>query len=254
MTSRLTKFCAMALVAFAGASMTAQAKECRDTKFEGASYIVCSFNPATEELRTFWRGQSGKPYRTFDALEAELQGKGSSLRFAMNGGMYRDDFQPVGLYVEDGRTLAPANTTTLRKRPIPNFYKKPNGVFFVGKGKAGILETSRFLTKKPAARFATQSGPMLVIEGKIHPAFIANSKDLKPRNGVCVTSATEVHFAITRSWVNFYEFARFFRDGLKCNNALFLDGGTAPGLYAPRFGRNDRPGHGGYGPIIAVVE
>ena len=254
MISRLTKLCVVAVVPLAGASTMAQAKECRDTKFEGASYIVCSFNPATEELRTFWRGQSGKPYRTFDTLEAELQRKGRSLRFAMNGGMYQDDLSPVGLYIEDGRVLAPANTATLRRRPIPNFYKKPNGVFFVGKGKAGILETSRFLAKKPAASFATQSGPMLVIDRKIHPAFIKNSKDLKPRNGVCVARPTEVHFAITRSWVNFYDFARFFRDGLKCGNALFLDGGTAPGLYAPGFGRNDVPGHGGNGPIIAVIE
>jgi uncharacterized protein YigE (DUF2233 family) len=232
----------------------AHAKECRDVKFEGASYIVCSFNPATEELRTFWRGPSGAPYRTFDRLASDLEGKGKSLSFAMNGGMYGEDFHPVGLYVEEGRVLAPANTKTLTKRPIPNFYKKPNGVFYVGKGKAGILETSRFLAKKPAASFATQSGPMLVFDGKIHPAFIKKSEDVKPRNGVCVASPTEVHFAITRRWVNFYDFARFFRDGLNCDNALFLDGGTAPGLYAPGFGRNDVPGHGGYGPIIAVVE
>jgi uncharacterized protein YigE (DUF2233 family) len=247
------QLCAAALICLA-APAAAEAKECRDVRFEDATYVVCTFNPATETLRTFWRDADGKPYRTFENLAAELEGKGKSLRFAMNGGMYGEDFAPVGLYVEEGRTLAPANTKTLTRRPIPNFYKKPNGVFFVGKDKAGILETARFLAKEPAARFATQSGPMLVIEGKIHPAFIKNSKDLKPRNGVCVASPTEVHFVITRSWVNFYEFARFLRDGLDCDNALFLDGGTAPGLYAPRFGRNDVPGHGGYGPIIAVVE
>jgi uncharacterized protein YigE (DUF2233 family) len=85
----------------------------------------------------------------------------------------------------------------------------------------------------PAAKFATQSGPMLVIDGAIHPAFIVNSTDRKPRNGVGVSSPTQVHFVITQGWVNFYDFARFFRDGLGCNNALFLDGGQASGLYAP---------------------
>jgi uncharacterized protein YigE (DUF2233 family) len=255
MRMKPVQLCAAVLICL-GLHAAAQAKECRDMRFEDASYIVCSFNPATEILRTFWRDANGRPYRTFDALAAALEGKGKALRFAMNGGMYRDDFHPVGLYIEEGRELAPANTTTLTGRPsqIPNFYKKPNGIFFVGKGKAGIIETSRFLARPPAAEFATQSGPMLVIEGKIHPAFIADSKDVKPRNGVCVASPTEVHFAITGSWVNFYDFARFFRDGLKCGNALFLDGGTAPGLYAPGFGRNDVPGHGGYGPIIAVIE
>ena len=95
---------------------------------------------------------------------------------------------------------------------------------------------------------------MLVIDGKIHPAFIVTPPTASTRNGVGVTSPTQVHFVITEGRVNFYDFARFFRDRLGCANALFLDGGSAPGLYAPELGRNDAPGHGGYGPIIAVVE
>lgn len=40
---------------------------------------------------------------------------------------------------------------------------------------------------------------------------------------------------------------------LACDNALYLDGGSAAGPYAPEFGRDDPPGHGGYGPIIGAV-
>jgi uncharacterized protein YigE (DUF2233 family) len=249
------QLCAVILVCFAAPGV-AQAEPCRNQSFEGASYVVCSFDPTKDDLRIYWHDDDGQPYRTFAALAAELEGKGKALRFAMNGGMYRNDFRPVGLYIENGRELTPANTATLTGAPsqIPNFYKKPNGVFYIGDGKAGILETGRFLAAKPRANFATQSGPMLVIDGAIHPAFIVDSNDRKPRNGVGVSSPTAVYFVITKGWVNFYEFARFFRDGLGCNNALFLDGGEAPGLYAPELGRNDAPGHGGYGPIIAVVE
>jgi uncharacterized protein YigE (DUF2233 family) len=238
------------------ASGTAHAEPCRSESFKGASYIVCSFDPTKDDLRIYWRGDDGKPYQTFAALAADLERKGKSLRFAMNGGMYQDDFRPVGLYIENGRELTPANTAALTGAAgqIPNFFKKPNGVFYIGDGKAGVIETERFLADRPKANFATQSGPMLVIDGAIHPAFIVNSTDRKPRNGVGVSSPTEVHFVITNGWVSFYEFARFFRDGLGCNNALFLDGGEAPGLYAPELRRNDAPGHGGYGPIIAVVE
>jgi len=234
----------------------AQAEPCRSESFKGASYIVCSFDPTKEDLRIFWRGDDGEPYRTFAVLAADLIGKGKSLQFAMNGGMYQGDFRPIGLYIENGRELTPANTAMLTGAPsqIPNFYKKPNGVFYIGDGEVGILETERFLADRPGANFATQSGPMLMIDGAIHPAFIVNSTDRKPRNGVGVSSPTEVHFVITKGWVNFYDLARFFRDGLGCSNALFLDGGVAPGLYAPKFGRNDTPGHGGYGPIIAVVK
>jgi uncharacterized protein YigE (DUF2233 family) len=101
----------------------------------------------------FWRREDGKPYRTFGALAADLEAKGKSLRFAMNGGMYKDDFRPVGLYIENGRELTPANTVTRTGAPsqIPNFYKKPNGVFYIGERKAGVVETGRFLSTRPVA-------------------------------------------------------------------------------------------------------
>ena len=195
MLPRLVQLCVLTLLCLA-ASETAQAEPCRSESFKGASYIVCSFDPTKDDLRIYWRGDDGKPYRTFPALAADLERKGKSLRFAMNGGMYQDDLRPVGLYIENGRELTPANTATLTgaASQIPNFYKKPNGVFYIGDGKAGVIETERFLADRPKANFATQSGPMLVIDGAIHPAFIVNSTDRKPRNGVGVSSPTEVHF------------------------------------------------------------
>ena len=234
----------------------ADAAPCRQMHLAGASYTVCSFDPATNDIRLFWRGADGRPYRTFDALARALEGEGKSMPFAMNGGMYERDFSPVGLHIENGRQLAKVNTKTVLGRPsqVPNFYKKPNGVFYLGRDGAGVLETGQFLEKKPRTAFATQSGPMLVIDGSIHPAFIVRSRDLKPRSGVGVTSDGKVHFVMTNGRVSFHAFALAFRDGLGANNALFLDGGTAPGLYAPGLGRNDPPSHGGYGPIIAVVD
>jgi uncharacterized protein YigE (DUF2233 family) len=245
--------CATGLLAV---PQSAGAEPCRTQSFGAESYIVCSFDLTRQNIRTYWRRDDGKPYRTFAALAEDLEAKGRSLRFAMNGGMYRNDLRPVGLYIENGRELTAANTATLTGAPsqIPNFYKKPNGVFYIGDGEAGIVETSRFLALRPRANFATQSGPMLVIDGAIHPAFIVRSSDRKPRNGVGVSSRTRAQFVITRGWVTFHEFARFFRDGLGCDNALFLDGGAASGLYAPELGRDDAPGHGGYGPIIAAVD
>lgn len=97
--------------------------------------------------------------------------------------------------------------------------------------------------RRPKADFATQSGPMLVIDGSIHPAFIVNSTDLKPRDGVGVSSPTEVHFVISKGLGELLGVCSFFRDGLGCSNTLVLDGGGAPGLYAPELGRNDPPAH-----------
>ena len=122
---------------------TGQAETCRNTSFQGTAYITCSFDPAKQDLRLFWRGADGKPYQTFAALARDLKSKGKSLQFAMNGGMYQDDFQPVGLYVENGRELTRANTVTLTGAPsaIPNFFKKPNGVFYIANG--GLASSRR---------------------------------------------------------------------------------------------------------------
>jgi uncharacterized protein YigE (DUF2233 family) len=67
--------------------------------------------------------------------------QGKTLKFAMNGGMYADDLSPIGLYIEDGKEIRPANTASVEQKPEPNFYKKPNGIFYLDGDEAGILET-----------------------------------------------------------------------------------------------------------------
>jgi uncharacterized protein YigE (DUF2233 family) len=164
----------------------------------------------------------------------------------MNGGMYDDNNAPVGLYVERGVELKRANT----RGGAANFHLKPNGVFFVGGGQAGVWETSHFLSQRPLAEFATQSGPMLVLNGKIHPRINADGTSAKLRNGVGVDHDGQAVFAISNQPVTFYQFASLFRDKLGCDNALFLDGSISA-LYAPELDRDDftLP----MGPIVGVV-
>lgn len=231
---------------------------CRQDTFESVRYAVCSVDPASEAgaIQVFWRDGVGAPYRTFGALTNDLSTRGVELVFAMNGGMFATDYSPIGLHIENGEQLAAANTKDAPAgvRPVPNFYKKPNGIFWVDEnGGAGVSETGRFLSERPPATFATQSGPLLVIDNAIHPAFIVGSRDRKRRNGVGVCAGGSVNFVISEGVVNFHDFARYFRDRLGCPNALFLDGGWAPGLYAPELKRHDWPGHGGFGPIVGLV-
>ena len=153
---------------------------------------------------------------------------------AVNAGMYHADSSPVGLYVEGGQQLKKANTAG----GPGNFHMKPNGIFYFTSEEAGVMETGKYLKAKPAADFATQSGPMLVIDGKLHPRFSADGPSLKIRNGVGVRDAQTIVFAISNEAVSFGDFGRLFRDALTCPNALFLDGSISS-LWAPSVDRSD---------------
>ena len=239
----------LGLTAFAPdrASAAEPAQNCRKTTHESASYVVCSFDLRKHDLRLFLNDASGAPYGSFRALQADLAKQGMALPFAMNGGMYHRDRSPVGYYVEGRRKLQDAVAG-----PGPgNFHMRPNGVFFIDGGTAGVMETRAFLKRNRRPVYATQSGPMLVIDGKLHPRFIEGSDFKKRRNGVGIINRHEVVFAISNSAVSFHDFATLFRDKLACRNALFLDGSISS-LHAPQIGRADFIWP--VGPIIAVVE
>jgi uncharacterized protein YigE (DUF2233 family) len=182
------------------------------------------------------------------SLPRVLEGEGGRLLFAANAGMFDPALKPVGLYVEQGRELTHLNTRSAHG----NFHMKPNGVFYLSADAAAVAETRQFLQQKPRPQLATQSGPMLVINGRLHPRFNRRSTSLKARDGVGVRADGRVLFAISEGEVSFDAFARLFRDGLNCPNALFLDGGSAATLYVP-----SRNGHGNIvplGPMLAVFE
>jgi uncharacterized protein YigE (DUF2233 family) len=131
--------------------------------------------------------------------------------------MFDPALKPVGLYVEQGRELVHVNTLS----GYGNFHMKPNGIFFVSGDKAAVAETGAFLKQQPRTDLATQSGPMLVMNGRVHPRFDRRSTSLKARNGVGVRPDGKVLFAISQGEVSFDALARLFRDALKCPNALF---------------------------------
>ena len=219
---------------------------CAPKQFDSAKFTVCTFDPAHDDIRLFLSGPDDKPYGSLAALAAALKAKGERLMFAMNAGMFKQDRSPVGLYVEDRRKLHEADT----RGGASNFHMKPNGVFWIGDKAAGVTETSRYLANAPPTRYATQSGPMLIVEGKIHPKIKPDGTSAKIRNGVGACPGGAVVFAIADEPVTFDAFARLFRDGLGCQNALFLDGSISS-LYAPELNRDDELGP--IGPIAGVV-
>ncbi|MEO1138814.1 MAG: phosphodiester glycosidase family protein [Pseudomonadota bacterium] len=237
-----------ALAALGAGSVPATAVECERLAFEDARYTVCKVKPAEEDLRLFLNHPStGEPLGGFSNVERQVAGDGAVLLFAMNAGMYHQDRRPVGHYVEDGREAAPVVT---RDGP-GNFGLLPNGVFCIQDTRADVFETKAFARQPPECRYASQSGPMLVIDGKLHPRFLKDSDSLFVRNGVGTSAdGRTAWFAISEDEVNFHAFGRLFRDLLKVPQALYFDGNVSR-LYAPQLNRHD----GGFpmGPIVGVV-
>ncbi len=198
-----------------------------------SNYYVVNINLAQDNLALYWRTPEGKPFQNFSNLRDFLMSKQESLIFATNAGIYTQDNKPLGLHIENNDVLTGLNKTN----PINakgNFSLKPNGVFYVIKQQANILETSQFdllfntEQKLRTINFATQSGPMLLMQGNVHPRFIKGSDSLKFRSGVCVKDQEKfphtVIFAVSLIPVSFYDFALFFKDKQHCQNALYLDG------------------------------
>lgn len=228
-----------------GAAPPAPPSGCAPVTHEDARYTVCRVDLKTHELRLFTKGPDGEPFGSLSRFLGSPVARGVTM--AMNAGMYHDDLSPVGLYVEDGQELKRLN----RARGPGNFHLKPNGVFYVANGQAGVLETDAYAKRRTKASLATQSGPMLVIDGKLHPRFSDEGPSKKYRNGVGVSDGRSVVFAISDEPVSFGSFARLFRDALDCRNALFLDGSISA-LHAADLSRTDislKP----LGPIIAAV-
>ena len=225
----------------------APAPRCMETTFDGAAFMLCKITLPDDELDLFLADDAGKPFGSFSALEEALSARGRRLVLAMNAGMYQQDLSPVGLFVADGKQRKAANTND----GPGNFHLKPNGVFYVADGRAGVMETGRFLRSGIRPVLATQSGPMLVDHGKLHPRFLPGSTSRKIRNGIGASAdGRTVWFVLSEEPVTFHHFARLFRDSLKVDNALFLDG-TISSLYDVESGRHDRlfP----MGPILGVT-
>jgi uncharacterized protein YigE (DUF2233 family) len=220
---------------------------CSPLSYGGNAYSVCRVDLRETRLETFNLDGKGAPLGSFAALAESLSAEGKELGFAMNAGMFDEGLKPIGLYVENGTQAKKLN----RRDGYGNFHVKPNGVFYITGDRVGVAATDAYVKRNEKPDFATQSGPMLVIEGKIHPKFSPGGMSYKMRNGVGVVDDHTAIFVISENAVNFYDFALLFRDGLKCANALFFDG-TVSSLYSPELGRND--GFAALGPIVGAIK
>jgi uncharacterized protein YigE (DUF2233 family) len=190
----------------------------------GASFRVVRLPPSSIDI--VWKNPNGTPYRSFEEVQNAYAKAGKKIRFIMNAGIYEPGGIPSGLHIEKGKQWRPVNL----EKGEGNFFLQPNGVFRIGVDGGALISPSdvfadQFRKTPGSLRLGIQSGPLLLTEGRRHPAFREGSPNKLLRNGVGVDSAGRVVFAITApdQMVNLWDFAGLFLK-LDCKDALFLDG------------------------------
>lgn len=206
--------------------------------------LFIAFECTPGEIAMYWRDTLGSPLGSLGNLKSMVESKGGQLKFAMNGGMYLVDQSPQGLYIENGKLLNEVNL----KKGSTNFYWQPNGVFYVNAmNQAIVCKTENFIDTS-GVKYATQSGPMLVFDGNIHPGFKEGSEHVNIRNGVGILPSGNVIMAISTEKVTLYDFANFFKEK-GCQNALYLDGFVSK-MYCPEKGMEELGGS--FGVLVGV--
>lgn len=214
----------------------AAAGACEQVVFEQIPLVHCVADPARHRIRVdLGPSGGGAPYRSFAKLAEARGADAPPVAFAMNAGMFDGEGKPIGYYVEGGERLKQLN----RNDGEGNFHLKPNGVFFGTGTRWRVMTAERFyadIGDRP--EFGTQSGPMLLIDGKVHPEITADGPSRTTRNAVGVDAQGRAHFVIADGPISFGRLARYFRDELKTANALYLDGSVSA-LWNPASGRMD---------------
>jgi uncharacterized protein YigE (DUF2233 family) len=200
----------------------------RSVRWENHGYDIVRVPLDQAAIRVLWQDSAGRPLGSLDAAAAVV---GTALAIT-NAGIFEPGQVPTGLLVGEGRELHPLSLA----EGEGNFFLKPNGVFFVGSAGAGILETVEFSQANPAVESATQSGPLLLRHGMLHPGISRLSRNATIRSGVCVAGPRLVFLVISDDEVTFHALGTFFRDGLQCSDGLYLDGAISE-MFAPSLGR-----------------
>jgi uncharacterized protein YigE (DUF2233 family) len=190
-----------------------------EDQIDDTRFVNYEVDTRKQDIKLYWKDDKKEIFRSIQSLKLWLDQNKRKLVFAMNAGMYKTDNSPLGLFIEDKVTISPLNKLTGNG----NFYLNPNGVFYITTDNIPVICKTVSFKKNNKIRYATQSGPMLVIDGQIHPAFKEGSSNLNIRNGVGILPDNKVVFAMSKVGINFYDFANYFKR-IGCKNALYLDG------------------------------
>ena len=141
----------------------------------------------------------------------------SKALIAINGGFFDHDFHPLGLRIGHQR----------QHNPLKNISWW--GIFYIKNNQAHI-DSVRHYTNNKEVDFAVQSGPRLLVNGKI----LSLKTGYAERSALGITKEGLVIIAVTKNFpMTTEDLAQILkRSPLNCTNALNLDGGSSSQLIA----------------------
>lgn len=214
-------------------------------------YVGFEARSGSGEIRMYWKNNQGNILGSIQNLKTLTDKQGLQLLYACNGGMYMENQHPLGYYIENGKTLQKINT----KNGAGNFYLKPKGVFYTDENNKPFVKSietiaDRNFLSQQKIKYLTQSGPMLIHDGKINSLFTQGSTNINVRNGAGILPNGNAYFAMSTLPVSFYDFAKHFKDK-GCTEALYFDGFISRS-YCPQL--NYLQTGGNFGVMVAVVK
>jgi uncharacterized protein YigE (DUF2233 family) len=232
---------------------------CADRSIDGAQFTVCEIPAAlVGRIEIAPAPAAARPEWTIARLDATLRDSSRRVAIAMNAGIFGTDGRTLGLLVRRGRQVVPLNRSPGRAVTAPasicdiaNFYCPPNGVFYVADGRAAVVTTAEFARRgigSSSIQAATQSGPMLVVDGRAARQFPAAWRKRIGRNAVCTRANGTVLFVLGRDQTH-GSLAEALRGPLACRDALYLDGNVSD-LFT---GTGSLPALAAYGAILYVA-
>lgn len=151
------------------------------------------------------------------AASAETFGQANHALITINGGFFDHDYRSLGLRISNYQKQNPLKRISWW------------GVFYIYRQQAFIKSVNQFRPHQ-GIHFAIQSGPRLIINGKI--------PSLKPgiaeRTALCVDNQDNIIVLVTDNFsMSTHDLAELMAKApLNCVNALNLDGGKSTQLYA----------------------
>ncbi|KTC95838.1 hypothetical protein Lery_2133 [Legionella erythra] len=141
----------------------------------------------------------------------------SQAPLAINGGFFDDNYNSLGLRIKDKKQLNPLKQISWW------------GVFYIKNNHAYLASARQFYASNQID-FAVQSGPRLLVNGKIPPLKAGRAE----RTALGITQDGHVIILVTdHAAMSTTELAQLMKaPPLNCLNALNLDGGNSTQLYA----------------------